>query len=75
MFSKRHYEYVARTLLHAAANSIVLNHTTDRRRGIRDFAIFLTDRFERDEPNFNRARFLTACGIQTEKDNDAAGSA
>lgn len=69
MFSKRHYEYLARALLHAAANSLMLSLHAERRAGIRDFAFFLANSFEHDEPNFNRTRFLAACGVDKPEPN------
>jgi hypothetical protein len=69
MFSKRHYEAVAREI------SAAVRYYAERDcpggydrsvegRGIRRVAENLSARFVEDSPQFNRERFLAACGVE-----------
>lgn len=69
MFTRQHYEYLACQLLQAATNRRRLNYSAERQACIRDFAFFLANSFEHDEPNFNRTRFLAACGVDKPEPN------
>jgi hypothetical protein len=53
MFAKRHYEFIAKTFREYpfAVSQLDLNLV----------ASGLADRFERDNPRFDRQRFLAAC--------------
>lgn len=66
-FSKKQYEWLAKALLHCASNALILNHTTESRLGIAYTANFLCESLHHDNPNFNRERFLHACGLMPDK--------
>lgn len=54
MFSKRHYETIAKRFAWIDAPN----------REAKDYATeTLADLFAEDNPNFDRARFLKACGV------------
>jgi hypothetical protein len=56
MFQHRHYEYLAHWLKTA---TICTSDSMARNL----FASSLADRLERDNPRFDRRRFLKACGV------------
>jgi hypothetical protein len=59
MFQKRHYETIAETL------RIERNNASERQRSGLSIAIgALADAFAHDNSNFNRSRFLKACGLE-----------
>ena len=63
MFNKRHYEAIA---------EVITRNFCDPNKGVLfeenpDYGMFqveLCELFERDNPNFNRARFVEACSIR-----------
>ena len=57
MFERRHYEAIAKTLAGGNNGDMATFHA----------AHDLADMFERDNPRFNRARFLAACGLKPEE--------
>ena len=54
MFSKRHYE--------AMAETISRNHETTH-----ELILEMINMFERDNPKFDRVKFLDACGLAIDK--------
>lgn len=60
MFSKRHYEYLARALRRAAAQA----QSAEKRAVIRYTAFYLADELSKDNPAFSRVKFLIACGLE-----------
>lgn len=57
MFTKQHYEAIAE-IIHSRTISWEVAEE------IRYIAIDLADYFQRDNPRFNRGRFLAACGME-----------
>lgn len=55
----RHFELIAETLSASCHNAGLLQ--SDRESIARDFA----DKLASTNPNFNRARFLRACGVES----------
>lgn len=59
MTSKKHYIAVAATV----AELLSLTVDCDERRGIEFLVVRLAEIYAADNPNFNREKFLEACGI------------
>ena len=63
MFTRRHHEAIARAV--AASRNVLAD--CDRHHealgGVHEVEVRLANTFEDDNPRFDRARFLTACGI------------
>lgn len=55
MFTKKHFEAVARILKETDA---------------KELAAHFADMFEQDNPRFNRQRFMAACGFDASKGHD-----
>lgn len=55
--TKKHYEAISRTLVQYRAQDNDGEYITDM------IASDLADYFTQDNPKFNRARFLQACGV------------
>jgi hypothetical protein len=73
-FTRRHYEVIAREIRAAIssgradiekANADESFRITQQQLGIEKIARALSIEFERDNPNFNRTRFLEACNVQS----------
>lgn len=54
MMTKKHFEEIAR----------VLDYYKDESSVTQDIASDFADIFAKENPNFNRARFLKACGVE-----------
>ena len=61
--SKKHYIEFARVY---AADLAIHRDNPEIRRALRNNILSMTDVFKRDNPRFDRARFLTACGLTAE---------
>jgi hypothetical protein len=58
MLTKRDYNTIALILYNVWASSDDYEHLVD------EIADNLADYFEKDNPNFNRERFLVSCGVK-----------
>jgi len=66
MLSKKHYEALAKMV----NNELISGYDTVYKSevvGPEPFVHALADYLERDNPNFNRARFMGACGLYFNK--------
>ena len=59
MFQKRHYEFLARFL----GREIEVSFEKERKLIIAGLARLLASELERDNPRFNRDKFLSAAGV------------
>ena len=59
MFAKRHYEFLARFL----GREIEVSFEKERKLIIAGLARLLASELERDNPRFNRDKFLSAAGV------------
>lgn len=65
-FQRRHYETIAASISRTRMATNLKRRTTEREAGlaaIRLGAIDLAATFAADNPNFDRSRFMKACGI------------
>lgn len=58
--TRKDYELIAKTI---HATRFGHDHDEDATRGIDAVAEALTTQLKRDNPNFDRERFLRACGV------------
>ena len=61
MFSKRHYEWLARFW---NSEQIALGADLDGLDDWTGVVLSMADKLELDNPRFNRAKFLKACGME-----------
>lgn len=60
MFTQRHYEFLARLLKQEI--EVAEAQTEEREKTLQGFARILASELERDNPRFDRAKFLKAAG-------------
>jgi hypothetical protein len=58
--TKRHFEAIAKILKSAREDAIAIGETPLQTS---DVALGMADYFANENPRFDRARFLTACGL------------
>lgn len=66
MFQKRHFELIAKSVWRSQAASSISGTAAKKAAAadaIRLVAIDLAASFRHENPNFDRARFMTACGF------------
>lgn len=65
--TKKDYEAIARTVRGSleAISATELPHTASVREAIKHTAVDLSRIFAADNPRFDRARFLKACGVES----------
>jgi len=68
---KEHFKAIAEIVKHAIERSksnktVEDDYLNGRYDATRDIALSLSDHFASDNPRFDRAKFLTACGIVSE---------
>lgn len=69
-FSRRHYEIIAKAMketLNAEIDNYPISVAGTRIGATRAVAEKLADVFKRDDPRFDAARFLEACGYKVER--------
>jgi hypothetical protein len=60
MFNKRHYEAIAKVIKPHSAKNTVDTVSDDYFVGM---VLSIVDMFESDNPDFDRVRFIEACGL------------
>lgn len=60
---RRHFEFIAETVREARTHFHTGHGWTFEQWAYR-LAVLFADRLETTNPNFNRARFLRACGVE-----------
>ena len=71
-WTKTHYEVIAECI--RTIKKVPIKADTDFYRGfttaIEYMEVTLEDRLQKQDPQFNRSKFLTACGVETELKKD-----
>jgi hypothetical protein len=67
-FQHRHYEAIAE-VIKVERGRLFRGYTDGRGYGAEAVALELADLFARDNPRFDRARFLSACGLAVDLNN------
>ena|SRR3990167_10242325 len=66
--TKKDYELIAGVINIRIDNSA----SSDEYTGVADTALYLADEFEKDNPRFNRNKFLQACGVERQTTEEYA---
>lgn len=61
MYTKKDFEMVAEMLRHQMINPL---WTTEQKEVVNALAVKFSNRFAESNPQFNREKFLNACGVK-----------